>query len=140
MLIDLNAERPSSSACGSTKEALETNVESANGGEMDRELRDDNSEKPQLVNENLQPAEFLNSTTNGEIISADTGKDDKAISLKRKRTDLNMDCGDSAMITDKDTGVAHGDSSPSRLEDEIDVKRCGTCGKSQRYWSALLVH
>ncbi|KAK3229604.1 hypothetical protein Dsin_001485 [Dipteronia sinensis] len=156
-----NEESYDASASRPTKEKLEGNIGSLNGCGIEAnglEVLDpsdgveiatkicENAERPQLkcfVKEKLQSPELLNSSMKGRTPNDDTGveRDHGAMSLKRTRTDLNMDSDASDVVANKVTCITRDDvtSSPSRCKNEICVKRCGSCLKMQRYWIAQML-
>ncbi|KAK0583701.1 hypothetical protein LWI29_001666 [Acer saccharum] len=119
---------------------LEGNVESLNGsgevldasdgGEIATKICD-NAEQPQLkcfVKEKLQSPELLNSTTKGRTPNDDTGveRDHEAMSLKRKRSDLNMESHSDASAAVANKYTPNEDTVVERDHEAMSLKRTRT--------------
>ncbi|TXG58175.1 hypothetical protein EZV62_016004 [Acer yangbiense] len=105
-------------------------LDASDGGEIATKMCD-NAEQPQLkcfVKEKLQSPELLNSTMKGRTPNDDTGveRDHEAMSLKRKRSDLNMDSHSDASAAVANKCTPNEDTGVERDHEAMSLKRTRT--------------
>ncbi|KAK3226957.1 hypothetical protein Dsin_006819 [Dipteronia sinensis] len=105
-------------------------LDASDGGEIATKICD-NAEQPQLkcfVKEKLQSPELLNSTMKGRTPNDDTSveRDHEAMSLKRKRSDLNMDSHSDASAVVANKYPPNDDTGVERDREAMSLKRTRT--------------